>query len=70
MNMPEYDDLTHRIIGLAMRVPTRLGPGLLDSAYERCLCHEFDQTRSLMNGRSICGWTMTAFFSIVATEQT
>jgi GxxExxY protein len=43
MNMPEYDDLTHRIIGLAMRVHTRLGPGLLESAYERCLCHEFDQ---------------------------
>jgi GxxExxY protein len=43
MNIPEYDDLTHRIIGLAMRVHTRLGPGLLESAYERCLCHEFDQ---------------------------
>ncbi len=26
-----------------MRVHTRLGPGLLESAYERCLCHEFDQ---------------------------
>ena len=35
--------LTHRIIGLAMRVHTRLGPGLLESAYEHCLCHEFDQ---------------------------
>jgi GxxExxY protein len=36
-------DLSHRIIGLAMRVHTRLGPGLLESAYEHCLCHEFDQ---------------------------
>ena len=26
-----------------MRVHTRLGPGLLESAYEHCLCHEFDQ---------------------------
>ena len=43
MNIPEPNDLTRRIIGLAMRVHTRLGPGLLDSAYERCLCHEFDQ---------------------------
>jgi GxxExxY protein len=34
--------LTQQIIGLAMRVHTRLGPGLLESAYERCLCHEFD----------------------------
>ena len=39
----ESDELTHRIIGLAMRVHTRLGPGLLESAYEHCLCHEFDQ---------------------------
>lgn len=43
MNTPEPNDLTRRIIGLAMRVHTRLGPGLLESAYERCLCHEFDQ---------------------------
>jgi len=34
-------DLTHRIIGLAMRVHRRLGPGLLESVYEKCLCHEF-----------------------------
>ena len=35
-------DLTNQIIGLAMRVHTHLGPGLLENAYERCLCHEFD----------------------------
>jgi len=33
-------ELTRRIIGLAMRVHTRLGPGLLENVYERCLCHE------------------------------
>src|SRR5581483_1415146 len=33
-------DLTYTIIGLAMRVHRRLGPGLLESAYEVCLCHE------------------------------
>jgi GxxExxY protein len=43
MSTPDTDDLTHRIIGLARRVHTRLVPGLLESAYERCLCHEFDQ---------------------------
>jgi GxxExxY protein len=43
MNVPDDTGLAHRIIGLAMRVHTRLGPGLLESAYERCLCHEFDQ---------------------------
>ncbi|MDB5402428.1 MAG: hypothetical protein JWQ55_4446 [Rhodopila sp.] len=36
-------DLTYRIIGLAMRVHSRLGPGLLESAYHRCLCHELSQ---------------------------
>jgi GxxExxY protein len=33
-------DLSHRIIGLAMRVHRRLGPGLLESVYQRCLCYE------------------------------
>lgn len=41
--MPERDALTHRVIGLAMRVHTRLGPGLLERAYEHCLCHELDR---------------------------
>jgi GxxExxY protein len=36
-------DLTHKIIGLAMRVHRRLGPGLLESVYELCLCHELDR---------------------------
>jgi GxxExxY protein len=38
-------DLTHKIIGLAMRVHRRLGPGLLESVYEKCLCHEIDRAR-------------------------
>jgi len=36
-------DLTYRIIGLAMRVHSHLGPGLLESAYQRCLCYELSQ---------------------------
>jgi GxxExxY protein len=43
MNVADSTSLTQLIIGLAMRVHTRLGPGLLESVYGRCLCHEFDQ---------------------------
>jgi GxxExxY protein len=32
--------LTHEIIGAAIEVHPFLGPGLLESAYEECLCHE------------------------------
>ena len=32
--------LTERIIGAAIEVHRALGPGLLESAYEECLCHE------------------------------
>jgi GxxExxY protein len=32
--------LTRRIIGAAIEVHKLLGPGLLESAYEECLCHE------------------------------
>jgi GxxExxY protein len=41
MDIPDDNGLTRQIIGLAMRVHTRLGPGLLENAYEHCLCHEF-----------------------------
>ena len=37
---PEPDPLTHNIIGAAIEVHRSLGPGLLESAYEECLCHE------------------------------
>jgi GxxExxY protein len=33
-------DLTPEIIGAAIKVHRRLGPGLLESAYEACLAHE------------------------------
>ena len=33
-------DLTHKIIGAAIEVHRLLGPGLLESAYEECLCKE------------------------------
>jgi GxxExxY protein len=34
------NELSGMIIGCAMRVHSALGSGLLESAYERCLCYE------------------------------
>jgi GxxExxY protein len=34
------EDLTEQIIGAAVEVHRALGPGLLESAYEECLCRE------------------------------
>ncbi len=36
----EKDPRTAPIIGAAIEVRRQLGPGLLESAYEQCLCHE------------------------------
>ncbi len=41
--MSEGDPLTEKIIGLAIEVHRGLGPGLLESAYEECLCYELDK---------------------------
>jgi GxxExxY protein len=35
-----HEPLTEQIIGAAIEVHRILGPGLLESAYEECLCHE------------------------------
>jgi GxxExxY protein len=32
--------VSHEIIGAAVEVHRALGPGLLESSYQRCLCHE------------------------------
>ena len=37
-----YEELTERILGAAIEVHKALGPGLLESAYEECLCHELN----------------------------
>jgi GxxExxY protein len=36
----EFDGLSQRVTGCAIEVHRVLGPGLLESAYERCLAHE------------------------------
>jgi GxxExxY protein len=44
MGSVEYycDDITREIISAAIEVHRHLGPGLLESAYEECICHELN----------------------------
>lgn len=39
-NSKRSDELSNQIIGAAIEVHRILGPGLLESTYEQCLCHE------------------------------
>ncbi|UCB56275.1 MAG: GxxExxY protein [Thiotrichales bacterium] len=36
----DVNNVTENIIGASIEVHRALGPGLLESAYEECLCHE------------------------------
>jgi GxxExxY protein len=51
---PMTDELTRVVIAACIEVHRHLGPGLLESAYERCVCHEltlrgirFERQRSI-----------------------
>jgi len=39
---PDVNQVTQTVIGAAIEVHKALGPGLLESAYEHCLCRELD----------------------------
>ena len=40
MTKAEVTDLSYKIVGCAIEVHKQLGPGLLESVYEKCLKHE------------------------------
>lgn len=35
-----FDEISDAVIGACIEIHQHLGPGLLESAYEECLCHE------------------------------
>jgi GxxExxY protein len=41
--MSKENEISKEVIGAAIEVHRNLGPGLLESAYEECLCYEFDR---------------------------
>ena len=42
MQRGQFDELSSQIISAAIEVHRALGPGLLESAYEQCLCRELE----------------------------
>jgi len=47
------DDLTYKVIGCAIEVHKQLGPGLLESIYERCLARELE-IKGISFKRQVC----------------
>lgn len=41
--MGTINELSYKVIGCAYEVHKALGPGLLESTYETCLCYELDK---------------------------
>ena len=60
----ERDPLTEAVIGAAIEVHRVLGPGLLESVYERCLGHE-RQLRGLEHERQ---WLLPVNYKGVALD--
>ena len=46
------DSLTESVIGFAIEVHRTLGPGLLESAYQECLCYEL-KANAIAFGRQV-----------------
>lgn len=40
MNYKKYEEITSKILGCAIEVHRNLGPGLLESTYQKCLLYE------------------------------
>ena len=53
----ETNQLTEQIIGAAIEVHRELGPGLLESAYQRALAHEFRLSRLAFEEQKLCSVT-------------
>jgi len=59
-----YEALTEQILGAVIEVHKVLGPGLMESAYEECLCHELN-LRGLQFARQM---TVPVFYKGVSLD--
>jgi GxxExxY protein len=48
------NELSNKVIGLAIDVHRALGPGLLESAYEECLYHKIIKSGLLAEKQKAC----------------
>ena len=44
-------DISREVIGAALTIHRKLGPGLLESAYEACLAYELEKAGYRVNGK-------------------
>lgn len=51
---PEINQLTEQVIGAGIEVHRELGPGLLESAYQRALAHELRLRRIFFEEQKLC----------------
>lgn len=57
--------LTERVIGLAIDVHRHLGPGLLESAYEECLCFDLRENAIPYGDKYRCPSTRRSDWNVV-----
>ncbi len=50
----QVNALTEQVIGAAIEVHRQLGPGLLESAYQRALAHEFSLRKIVFEPQKSC----------------
>ncbi len=49
----DENELSNKIVGAAIEVHRTLGPGLLESTYEECLCHELALNEILFERQAV-----------------
>ena len=66
--MENINKLSSKIIGAAIEVHKAVGPGLLESAYEVCLCHELNLQGVSFDRKGPCRSNTRARGSIAVTD--